>query len=109
MMKSGVDKNSVQVQIFGVDYSLKSEEEPEYVRMVAKYVDDKVQRIAHNTNVKSHSKIAVLAALNIADEFFQLKQRHENSLNQLNQVESKSKELCDSVDHHLDQIVEITK
>ncbi|RMH97348.1 MAG: cell division protein ZapA [Calditrichaeota bacterium] len=99
-------KHSIQVQIFGADYSLKSEKDPEYVRLIARYVDEKITQLAKNTNVKSQTKIAVLVALNIADELFQLKQRFEHSLKALEKVELTSKELCQSVDHHLSRYAE---
>ena len=104
-----MEKNSIKVQIFGIDFSLKSDKDSEYVKQVAAFVDEKIQKLSTNTNVKSQTKIAVLVALNIADELYQLKKQHENSLTIFQNVELKSKELCDSVDDHLNQFVKITE
>ena len=103
-----MDKKTVKIQIGGIDYSLKSSEEPEYVGQIAKYVDEKIERLAANTNVKSQTKIAVLVALNIADEFFQLKKQYEKLARQLESIDSRSKELCNTVDSYLDRNPEKT-
>lgn len=104
-----MEKRTVKIQIGGIDYSLKSGEEPDYVKKIAQYVDEKIQRLSSYTNVKSQTKIAVLVALNIADEFFQLKKQHESVIKQLQSVELRSKELCNTVDSYLNQNSEISK
>lgn len=104
-----MDKNSIKVQIFGMDYSLKSDKDPEYIKQVAEFVDEKIQKLSTNTNVKSQTKIAVLVALNIADELFQLKKQYENSSKVFENIELKSKELCDSVDDHLNQFLKVSE
>lgn len=104
-----MDKNSIKVQIFGMDYSLRSDKDPEYVKQVAAYVDEKIQKLSTTTNVKSQTKIAVLVALNIAEELFQLKRQHDNTLKIFENIELKSKELCDSVDDHLNQYLKVTE
>ena len=104
-----MDKNSIKVQIFGMDYSLRSDKDPEYVKQVADYVDEKIQKLSTTTNVKSQTKIAVLVALNIAEELFQLKRQHDNTLKIFENIELKSKELCDSADDHLNQYLKVTE
>jgi cell division protein ZapA len=104
-----MEKKSIKVQIFGMDYSLKSDKDPEYIKQVAEFVDEKIQKLSTNTNVKSQTKIAVLVALNIADELFQLKKHYENSLKVFETIELSSKELCDSVDDHLNQFLKVSE
>ena len=58
----------VKVQIFGQSYSIQGELEARYVEKLAQYVDDKMQAIADATSTVDTQKIAVLAALAIADE-----------------------------------------
>jgi len=62
----------VDVEIFGKVYTVRGEKDPEYVRRVAEYVDRKMREISQVTDTVSTSRIAILAALNIADEFFAL-------------------------------------
>ena len=63
----------VKVQIFGQVYSIRGELEEKYVQKLAKYVDEKMHTIAEATGIVDTQKLAVLAALAIADEFHSLK------------------------------------
>jgi cell division protein ZapA len=58
----------VKVQIFGQTYSLHGELDPAYVQKLAAFVDEKMQAIANATATIDTHKVAVLAALAIADE-----------------------------------------
>jgi len=58
----------VKVQIFGQTYSIQGELEGKYVQKLAKFVDDKMHEIADVTKTVDTQKVAVLAALAIADE-----------------------------------------
>ena len=70
--------SSVDVDIFGGVYNVKGDADPEYVRKLARYVDEKMRTLARKSpNAQGH-KVAVLAALNIADELFRQKRRHED-------------------------------
>ena len=70
-------KNVVKVEIYGVDYIIKGDADSEYITQLAKYVDTKVREIVTATGMVNMSKITILAALNIADEYFKLKQAKE--------------------------------
>ena len=58
----------VKVQIFGQTYAIHGELDAAYVQKLAAYVDDKMQAIAAATTTIDTQKVAVLAALAIADE-----------------------------------------
>ena len=58
----------VKVQIFGQTYSIQGELDGKYVQKLAKYVDEKMHAIADATATVDTQKVAVLAALAIADE-----------------------------------------
>jgi cell division protein ZapA len=64
---------AVKVQIFGQTYSIRGELEEKYVQRLAKSVDEKMQAIADATGIVDTQKLAVLAALAIADELHSLK------------------------------------
>jgi cell division protein ZapA len=68
-------KQVVQVQIFGHNYTVRGEDDQQYIMQVAAYVDRKMREVTEKLPVASISKVAVLASLNIADELF--KQRAE--------------------------------
>ena len=67
----------VKVEIFGQTYSIQGDLDAGYVQKLANYVDDKMQAIADATSTVDTQKIAVLAALAIADELHSLE--HERT------------------------------
>lgn len=58
----------VKVQIFGQTYAIRGDLDEEYVQKLAAYVDEKMRTIAGATATVDTQKLAVLAALAIADE-----------------------------------------
>ncbi|MGD2124618.1 MAG: cell division protein ZapA [Desulfobacteraceae bacterium] len=66
----------IRVRIRNHDYLIKSEENEDQVYEIAGYVNDKLREIEENTEGLSEKKTAILAALNIANDYFQaLKER----------------------------------
>lgn len=64
---------SVKVQIFGQTYTIRGELEERYVQKLAAYVDEKMGAIADVTSTVDTQKVAVLAALAIADELLTIR------------------------------------
>jgi cell division protein ZapA len=62
------DAKLVQVEIFGQVYRLRAEDDAAYVESLASYVDGKMREVSRQTKAVDSLKVAVLAALNIADE-----------------------------------------
>ena len=60
----------VTIEIQGLRYPIRSELDEQYVVELARYVDGKMARAGHEVPTGESLKIAVLAALNIADELF---------------------------------------
>jgi cell division protein ZapA len=62
----------IEIEIFGRTYKIrvKGEEDEKYISHLTSYVDQKMQEIAMKSKSTDTLKIAVLAALNIADEYF---------------------------------------
>jgi cell division protein ZapA len=60
----------ISVEIQGQRYPIRSELEPEYVNRLAVYVDEKMRAASDLTPTGDTLRLAVLAALNIADELF---------------------------------------
>lgn len=73
-------KNRLQITIFGQQYTIVGNASSSYIRMVAGHVDEKMKQIAELNPRLDTTKIAVLTAVNIADEFFKLKQDYEELL-----------------------------
>jgi cell division protein ZapA len=64
---------TVTVEIHGQPYPIRSGLDPAYVAKLATYVDEKMDLAARETTAGDTLKLAVLAALNIADECFRLR------------------------------------
>ena len=67
---------SVRVEIFDQAYNLRGSD-AEYIVKLAEYVDAKMRAVAEQTHTVDTARLAVLAALNIADEYHLLK-RNQN-------------------------------
>ncbi len=68
---------SIDVEIFGSVYHVRGEQNPEYLRRLAKVVDGKMREISRHVPVVDSGKIAILAALNLADELLQCNNHQE--------------------------------
>jgi cell division protein ZapA len=66
----------VRVEIFDQAYNLRGSD-PEYILKLAEYVDSKMRAVAEATNTIDTVRLAVLAALNIADEYHLLKKKQD--------------------------------
>lgn len=70
-------KKSVDVEILGQRFTVKSDAEETHVRRVADYVDEKMQEVSRGARSTGQFQVAMMAALNIADEYQRLKERYE--------------------------------
>lgn len=101
-----MEKNSTKVTIWGMEFALRSDADPQYIQELAGYVDQKMYRLSEGTQVKSQLKIAVLTALNIADELFRLKEKHETLVKE---IETTSDEITENLDKYLNQHSDLLK
>ena len=91
--------NQVQISIFGQEYSVKAPADPEYIQQIAEYVDGKMRDVQSGfTSTQSSTRIAILAAMNIADELFNARQSGDIDSSS---VEQKISSLIDFIDENL--------
>jgi cell division protein ZapA len=83
-------KKQYKIRVLGQDISVLSDSGDEHVGAVVSYVNDKVAVIQKNTKAMDILQVAILAALNIADDYFNLKGAKEDIYHQM---ESKSEQL----------------
>lgn len=69
------DVQTTQVMIFGQEYVLKSSESEAYTQEISAFVDRRMKEIAHEMNIGDTGKIAIMAALDIADRLL----RHQST------------------------------
>ncbi len=72
------EKTKVTVKIYGEDYVVKGYAKPGYIEGIAAYVDKKMNLIGQKNFHLTLSKVAVLAALNIADELYKLQEDYDS-------------------------------
>ena len=75
-MSQPKDVNSVRVEIFEQVYNLRGTD-PDYIFQLAQFVDQKMRAVAEQTQTVDSLRLAVLAALNIADEYHVLKRKYD--------------------------------
>lgn len=79
-------KRSLNVEILGQSFTISSDAEETYILRVAGYVNDKMQELSRASKPAAKSNVAMLTALNIADEYYRLKEAHETVLKRVNQL-----------------------
>src|SRR5579863_5770300 len=93
---------SVRVEIFDQGYNLRGTD-PEYILKLAELVDSKMRAVAEQTHTVDTARLAVLAALNIADEYLLLKRNQDGSkLDYLKRANHLSEVLNEALDGALD-------
>ena len=88
---------SVRVEIFDQAYNLRGSD-PDYILKLAEYVDGKMRAVAEQTATVDSVRLAVLAALNIADEYHLLKRKQENGGSD---YQSRAQQLASALDEVL--------
>lgn len=74
-----VNDSSTEVEIFGQTYSVRGEGDPDYLTELARFVDSRMRDVAAQVATIDPLKIAILAALNIADEFSRYRKQREDA------------------------------
>ena len=70
-MSGEIDGDATAVTIFGQTYHLRGGDDETYLTHLAAHVDRKMREVAEATGTADTLKVAVLAALNIADDSLQ--------------------------------------
>ncbi len=89
----------IEIEIFGQKYKIrvKGEEDEKYISSLTSYVDQKMREVAVKSKSVDSLKIAVLAALNIADEYF----LSQKKMDQLNEVMGHMENKIESLEDYL--------
>jgi cell division protein ZapA len=87
----------IPVEIFGQRYPIRSTLSPEYVARLATYVDHKIRAAADSTPGSDSLRLAVLAALNIADELYRCREATQATTGELAERAGELERLVDRV------------
>lgn len=93
--------NTIEVEICGQRYAVKGEADEAYVKRLAEYVDAQMRALAAGMKTATTSKLAVLAAINIAHQLFQTERRREEGEAA---VDQRAANLMESIEEHLQMV-----
>jgi cell division protein ZapA len=92
------DSEGIRVVIFDQEYFIRGQLDEAYIQKLGEFLDGRMRAIAGRTRTVDSMRIAVLAALNIADEFHQIKARYEEKTRR---VDEKVEECTRLLDRYL--------
>lgn len=76
-MSSPTERHAVEVEIMGQRFTVASDDSEDHVRKVARYLNEEMRRLSDGRRVAS-TQLALLAALNIASEYWKLRESQED-------------------------------
>jgi len=85
----------VEIKVFGQTYTVKTDAEEDHIQEVARYVNEKMDEVLKKTRSVSTLNVAILTALNIADDL--LKER-QKKIAMIRKIEEKSKDLAEKIE-----------
>ena len=85
----------VEIKVFGQTYTVKTDEEEVYIQRVAQYVNEKMEEVLKKTRSVSTMNVAILTALNIADDLLRERDKREALVKE---VEVKSRNLVEKIE-----------
>ena len=88
---------TIRVEIYNQTYNIRSDGDTEYIIQLAEFVDSRMREISSGTLTVDSLKVAILAALHIADELHRLKNMHEQADSQLAARSGECAELLDKL------------
>ena len=88
------EERLVEIRVFGQTFSVKTDADEAHIQAVAQYVNEKMEEILKKTRSVSTLNVAILTALNIADDFLKEKEQRKAFLRE---VEVKSKDLVEKI------------
>lgn len=88
-------ENKVVVKIYGEDYPIMGQSDPDRIERIAKLVNDRMNEVSQSTGVKARDKVAILAAMSIASE---LLERSDDGSDIKEQVNSELDSLLERLD-----------
>ena len=90
---------TVEVEIYGQRYVVRGDADEEYVKRLANYVDTQIRVLAQGLKTATRAKLAVLAALNIADQLFKAERTRQEGEAEL---ERRTLSLVESIEEQLE-------
>lgn len=89
-----MENNKVKVRIYGQEYTIAGAKDEETIRKVAGHVNEKMRELGRGFSSNGQGTLAVLTAINIADEYFE-------ALDDIQRLEETKSRLEKDVEHYI--------
>jgi cell division protein ZapA len=89
------EPDRIRVVIYDQEYFMRGDLNEEYIQKLAEYLDGKMRAIAKGTRTVDSLRVAILAGLNIADEYHQLKAKYDESTQRVDQLVEEYNQVLD--------------
>ncbi|MEW6324338.1 MAG: cell division protein ZapA [Nitrospirota bacterium] len=97
-------KKPVDVEIFGQRYTLRGDADEPYVRELARYVDKKLRDVSTHAKVSDLARLAILSAINIAHEYYQLRDAQQQHQVAIRQIGRKTRDIIESLEGEFEDL-----
>lgn len=85
----------MKVSVAGQQLAIRTDAKPKYVRDLAAYVSDQIEQVRRSGRTVTTQSLALLAAMNMADELYQLRDEHTRLKRQ---VREKTKKILRTIE-----------
>jgi cell division protein ZapA len=99
-----LSRESVQVIIYGDEYSIKGDADSDTVKKIAEFVTDKMSEVQNSIASRDKVKVAVLSAMNIAEELLAYKEKCQEYLNKCEELQKKAVALGRKIDGTIENV-----
>ena len=89
---------SIRVKIGGNEYSIKTDVDIETTKRIAEYVDHKMSELKKITAIHDNLKLAIIAALNIAEELHDYQEKYKIVQMKFGDFEKRAISISDKID-----------
>lgn len=107
-LEAPAEPQSIGVEIYDQVYHLRGTDHA-YIERLAQVVDAKMRAVSAHGNTVDSLRVAVLAALNIADELCAVRQRYEQLAGTIQNSQTTIRSRAGNLSHMLDEILEDRK
>lgn len=104
-MSQAFGNAAISVGIYDQTYHLRGVD-PDHIAKLAALVDGKMRAVSAGGATVDSLRVAVLAAINVADELVELRKRHRELLESLDTAETITRTRASSLSHMLDDALE---
>jgi len=95
-----MEPQSITVKIHGQEYTIRADRDPQYVQSIARFVDDRMRDVEREAGQVTSLRVAILSALNIADELFQ--ERESGKADAVHSLEERARRLVATLEEVVD-------